>query len=118
MIILADAPQAAACARRPPAAWARIWDSPQAQVDLRLFCDPAPEAPTTPVLVTVRVRFPADHLAVEILYEQAAVPSPPNVTALAAACLAGLYGLWGGPPHFIRYAAALLAATTVRPCPN
>lgn len=86
---------------------ARLWETPWTTGDLRLFSATTDEG--TRVAATIRVTFPADACAVELTYDEArfATPAPPLL--LVAAAVAGIYGLWGGPPHFVRFASRLLA---------
>lgn len=58
--------------------------------------------------------FHADALAVELAYDEDRFPEPVPPLLLIAAAVAGIYGLWGGPPHFIRFAFCLLAKVASR----
>lgn len=99
-----------------PDAVARLWQTPWATADLRLFCTPGDDG--THVLATIRVVFPADACAVEVAYDEDRFRDPVPPLLLVAAALAGIYGLWGGPLHFIRFALRVLATAARRLSPN
>lgn len=97
---------------RQPTSVTRLWKTPATTVDLRLFC--IPENGGVHVLSTVRVVSHADAIAIELTYDEDRFPEPVSPDLLAAACVAGIHKLWGGPGHFIRFAAHLLARTAGR----
>ncbi len=118
MFVLRDRQVHEAYARhRIPTAVAQLPTAPHGvTVELRLFCAPAEDG--AEALATVRVVFHADACAVETTYDQGRVPAGTPPLLLVSACLAGLYGLWGGPPHFVRLASRLLATEATRLSPN